>query len=115
MSDMNWADSISAAITVCDLNGIIIYLNHQSAEVFAKYGGSELIGKSLFDCHSSDSVQKIQEMLITGSSNHYTIQKNGIKKMVSQTPFFEGGKVAGMVEISYEIPEWMPHFNRDQK
>jgi hypothetical protein len=33
--------------------------------------------------------------------------------MVLQTPFFEDGKVAGLVEISFEIPDSMPHFNRD--
>ena len=113
MQNWNWSDTIDAAVTVCDLNGIIIYLNNKSADVFAKYGGMDLVGKSLFDCHSSESVKKLHEMLHNGVPNHYTIQKNGKKKMILQTPFFEDGKVAGLVEISFEIPDSMPHFNRD--
>jgi len=45
-------------------------------------------------------------------TNVYTIEKAGIKKMIYQTPWYQNGKVAGLVEISIEIPFDMPHFIR---
>jgi transcriptional regulator with PAS, ATPase and Fis domain len=113
MQNWNWSDTIDAAVTVSDTNGKIIYMNHKSADVFSKSGGMDLVGKSVFDCHSAESVQKIHKMLQTGLPNQYTIQKNGKKKMILQTPFFADGKVAGLVEITFDIPESIPHFNRD--
>jgi DUF438 domain-containing protein len=113
MKEYSWADHHPAAITVCDQNGIVIYMNQTSQEVFAKDGGMELIGKSLFTCHKPESVEIIKQLLESGKSNTYTIQKGGKKKMVYQTPFFDNGEVAGLVEISFEIPARMPHHNRD--
>ena len=51
-------------------------------------------------------------MLATGGSNTYTIEKNGIKKMIYQTPWFNEGVVSGLVEISMELLEEMPHHIR---
>jgi predicted RNA methylase len=48
-----------------------------------------------------------------GNSNVYTITKKGVRKLIYQTPYFEDGKVAGLVEFSFVIPEDMPHHNRD--
>jgi hypothetical protein len=47
-------------------------------------------------------------------TNVYTIQKNGKKKLIYQAPWFRDGAYAGFVELSLEIPEAMPHFNRDK-
>ena len=113
MEQYAWADSIQAAVIVCDRAGIIIYMNQTSQMNYAKNGGAQLIGKSLFDCHNPASIGILKMMLADGSSNKYTIQKNGKKKMILQTPFFENDIVAGLVEITFEIPEDMPHHNRD--
>ena len=51
-------------------------------------------------------------MLATGESNAYTISKNGVRKMIYQTPWRRDGQIAGMVEISMVIPEEMPHYVR---
>lgn len=113
MNDTTWADTLQAAITVCDKEGHIIYMNQASQLLFEKDGGKALIGKSLFDCHSPASVDQIHKMLADGTSNSYTIKKQGKKKMVLQTPFIQDGLTAGLVEISFEIPEVMLHHNRD--
>ncbi len=112
MENFQWADSLQAAVTVCNRDGIIVYMNQSSRDVFANRGGGKLIGQPLAGCHSTASNQKIQEMLSKGSENIYTIEKHGRKKMILQTPFFENGLVAGLVEISFEIPVDMPHFIR---
>lgn len=107
-----WAQQLNCAITVCNTEGTIIYMNEKSGRTFAKWGGLELIGKSLFDCHSPKSKDTIIRLMEKGETNAYTIEKQGIKKMIYQTPWFKDGKVAGMVELSLEVPFEMPHFVR---
>ena len=105
-----WAKEMNCAVTVCDKEGVILYMNDKAKETFASHG--DLIGKSLIPCHSERSRGIISELLATGGSNAYTIQKNGVKKMIYQTAWKENGKVAGLVEISMIIPEEMPHYVR---
>ncbi|MEI7596089.1 MAG: PAS domain-containing protein [Bacteroidota bacterium] len=108
----DWAKEFNSAVTVCNTNGIILYMNKKAGKTFEKWGGIELIGKSLFDCHNDHSVAKIKELIATEKSNSYTIEKNGVKKLIHQAPWFKDGKCAGLVEISIEIPFDMSHFVR---
>lgn len=110
ITDFQWAEDINAAVTVCDADGIILFMNKKSRRTFSRHG--DLIGKNLFDCHSEKSKDKIHHMLATGESNSYTISKEGQRKMIYQTPWRRDGKIAGMVEISMVIPEEMPHYIR---
>ena len=55
----------------------------------------------------------VAEQLKGGITNAYTIEKNGVKKLIYQTPWFDGGKFAGLIEFSMEIPRELPHFIRD--
>lgn len=110
IEDIRWAEQMNCAVTVCDAEGVILYMNEKSRETFAKHG--DLIGKNLFECHSPASQDKIRHMLATGESNSYTITKGPVKKMIYQTPWRKDGRIAGMVEISMIIPEEMPHYVR---
>lgn len=110
ISALQWPDDINCAVTVCDINGVIKYMNRRAKETFAAHG--DLIGKNLFECHSEESRAKIRHMLATGDSNAYTISKNGQRKVIYQTPWRCGGVIAGMVEISMIVPESMPHYIR---
>lgn len=114
MSEINWAGELCVAITVSDLSGKIVYMNDRSASVFSKQGGRELEGRNLKDCHQAASWEKINEILNSGKSNCYTIEKEGIKKLIFQTPWYDHGKPGGLVELSMEIPFTMDHFVRDQ-
>jgi len=109
---MNWTDGFLGAITVCDREGIVVYMNDRSKMQFAKTVEGELLGKSLIDCHPDPARSKLKQMLAEPSPNSYTIEKNGIRKMIHQTPWMEGGEFEGVVEISFEIPMEMPHFVR---
>jgi transcriptional regulator with PAS, ATPase and Fis domain len=113
MIDFDWFDSVNAAITACDLDGIIIAMNDKAAKSFAKDGGKDLIGKSLMECHNPHSRDMIREMMVTGKTNAYTIEKKGIKKLIYQAPWYQDGKIGGLVEFSMEIPFDMPHFVRE--
>lgn len=110
ISDFEWAEEINAAVTVCDAEGVILFMNSRARQTFARHG--DLIGKNLFECHSEGSRMKIRHMLSTGESNAYTISKEGQRKMIYQTPWRREGVIAGMVEISMVIPEEMPHYIR---
>ncbi|MDD3860688.1 MAG: PAS domain-containing protein [Bacteroidales bacterium] len=104
--------SLPFAVTACDNYGIIIYMNEKSISTFVKNDGESLIGKSLFDCHGEKSAAKIRELLSTGKTNAYTIEKNGLKKMIYQCPWYKDDKIAGLVEISLVVPFEMDHFVR---
>ena len=48
---MDWTNGFLGAITVCDREGIVVYMNERSKEQFAKNDGGNLLGKSLIECH----------------------------------------------------------------
>lgn len=110
METFPWADEVDCAVTVCDTEGVILYMNEKARATFAKHG--DLIGRNLFDCHSERSREMIRRMLATGGTNAYTIEKQGVRKMIYQTAWKELGEIRGLVEISMEIPCEMPHYIR---
>jgi len=112
MKYINWTDEFPGAITVCDAQGIILYMNRKAGEVSKKYGGLKLVGQSVLDCHPEPARTKLLKMLKTRKSNVYTIEKKGRKKIIFQTPWYAKGRYQGFVELSLEIPFKMPHFIR---
>lgn len=72
-----------------------------------------MVGKNLFDCHGERSREIIRRLLADGGTNVYTIEKNGVRKMIYQTPWRVDGVVGGLAEISMEIPAEMPHHIRN--
>jgi DUF438 domain-containing protein len=108
-------EELPMAITICDAQGTILDLNYHSTEVNAKAGDKSLIGKNVLDCHPEPARTKLLNMLKEGKKNVYTIEKNGIKKLIYQTPWYEQGQFAGIIEFSMEIPFDMPHFVRKPK
>ena len=112
MTSGNWIKEFNGAITVCDRNGIILEMNDKAGKTFSKSGGTGLIGKSLLECHPEPARSKLVKMLETGGTNSYTIEKNGIKKLIHQAPWHENGQYMGLVELSIEIPDKMTHFVR---
>jgi len=110
---MNWTDEFLGAITVCDREGIVVYMNDRSKKQFDKDGGESLVGKSLIDCHPEPARTELLKMLANPCPNSYSIEKRGIRKMIHQTPWMEHGEFKGVVEISFEIPMELPHYKRD--
>ncbi|MGQ8335100.1 hypothetical protein ACUNWD_01000 [Sunxiuqinia sp. A32] len=110
---MNWTDEFDGAVTICNRNGIIVYMNAGSKKQFAKYGGEALIGTNLMDCHSEKSKEMLAKMLESPCRNAYTIEKKGVVRQILQTPWMENGDFKGVVEISFEVPSKMQHQKRD--
>ena len=112
MSDHEWIKEFPAAVTVCDQNGIILQMNDRAAKTFEKDGGYALLGKNMLDCHPEEARSKTERLFASHEKNVYTIEKNGIKKLIYQSPWFKNGTYAGFVELSLEIPFEVPHFVR---
>lgn len=112
INEFSWIKEFSAAITVCDAEGIIIEMNDKSAKTFEKDGGYALIGRNVFDCHPDPARSKLERVMDARIKNVYTIEKNGVKKLIYQSPWFKDGKYSGFIEMSFEIPFDMPHFIR---
>ena len=109
----DWIEEAPIAVTVCDERGKITEMNQKSAKTFEKYGGLSLIGSDLLACHPEPSRTKLKKMLTSVSTpNAYTIEKNGVKKLIYQFASQKNGHPAGLVELSLEIPLDMPHFVR---
>jgi hypothetical protein len=109
----NWQKSFPGAITLCNKDFIITYMNEKSILTFKEDGGEKLLGTNLLDCHKEESKKEILGIKDGEKPNVYTIEKKGVKKLIYQTPLFEDSEYSGMVELSLEIPFDMPHFNRD--
>jgi hypothetical protein len=110
MSDsINWARELPAAITVCVRQGIILEMNDKAKCTFS----GDLVGRNVMDCHPEPARAKLAELLATGKSNVYTIVKKGRRKLIFQSPWYQDGQFAGLLEISIELPASLPYFRRD--
>jgi PAS domain-containing protein len=108
-----WVQDFPGAITVCDAEGVILEMNARAVEAFREQGGAALVGTNLLDCHPEPSRTKLREMLRSQQANVYTIEKQGVRKLIYQSPWFANGKFAGLVEMSLVVPAAMPHFARE--
>jgi hypothetical protein len=111
--DFEWVREYPGAITVCDVNGVILYMNEMAGRTFQKSGGLKLVGSSILDCHPEPARTKVKELLENRQRNVYTIEKSGVRKIVTQLPWHREGQFAGLVEWVIEIPETTPHFKRE--
>ena len=112
MAEHSWVQGFPGAITVCDRDGIVLEMNDKSAKVFEEDGGRQLIGTNLLDCHPEPARLKLEKLMETQQVNVYTIEKNGVKKLIYQAPWYQDGKYSGFIELALEIPFQMPHFVR---
>lgn len=108
----SWVDELKAAITVTDAGGTIVGMNGRALETYAAEGGAALLGTNVLDCHPEPARSKTAELYEQRQPNHYTIAKNGQRKMIHQMPWYRDGAFAGIVELSVPIPDELPHFDR---
>lgn len=113
MRSVDWPDGLPVEITVTAADGTIVEMNARSREAFAADGGAALLGRSVFACHPEPALSKTRELYARRAPSHYTIRKNGQKKIIHHLPWFENGEFAGFVEIEVPIPDELPHFDRD--
>ena len=109
---VEWFEQLPCSMTVCDRDYRILYLNTRSAEVNASDGGKALVGKGLLDCHPPEARRKLKKVMAARSPNVYTVEKKGVRKVVFQAHWKRRGRLAGLVEITFELPPDAPHFVR---
>ena len=108
----NWLKEFNGAITLCDEKGTIVYMNDKAIKTFENDGGEKLIGTDILDCHPEPSKTTLKNLMDERKVNAYTIEKNGLKKLIYQSPVFENGIYSGFIEFSLEIPIELPNFIR---
>ena len=114
-SNKNYIEEADFAVTVCKKDGEIVYMNQKSRKTFLKPGMPDIIGKNVLDCHPEPAKTLLADLLVHPRNNAYTIEKNGVKKLIFQTPWYDEGEYAGFVELSMVLPENMPHRIRKPK
>lgn len=110
---MNWKNYFSGSVIVCDKELNIVFLNEKAKLLFNENERDSAVGRNLLDCHNEESNKKIREIKENLIPNIYTIEKAGIKKLIYQSPLINNNKFDGIVELSLEIPDAIPHFKRD--
>ena len=56
-------DEDKAAVVICDTEHKIIYMNLAACENYSKWGGADLLGKNLLECHNSRSQEMIHKVV----------------------------------------------------
>ncbi len=112
METIDFFKGVNFAVTVCDREGTILYMNDKSGAIFLKPGREQLIGANVLDCHPEPARSLLDSMLQDPRTNAYTVEKNGVKKLIYQTPWYREGTYMGFMELSLEIPAEMKHHVR---
>jgi transcriptional regulator with PAS, ATPase and Fis domain len=112
--NMDWIRGFPVALVICDRKGMLTYLNDAAAAMYAPFGGYALLGKSVFDgCHKQQaSNDKMIEIMETRKPHTYSIERDGVKRLIHQMPHIIDDEVIGIVELAIVIPFEMPHFVR---
>lgn len=107
-----------AAVVICNLEHIILYMNPAAIKRYEKSGGGALLGKSLLDCHNQKSNEAIRRVLawFAASPEHnlmYTFHNEKENKDVYMVALrAEDGKLIGYYEKhEYRNPETMPCYD----
>ena len=113
MTTPDWAAGFPGDITVCDAEGVILYLNDRSAAGIRQGrwprphrqepaglppGALPHPGEGAAGLHNASTPTPSRRRAST--------------KLIYQTPWYKDGVFAGLVEMSLEIPADMPHFVR---
>jgi hypothetical protein len=107
-----WVKELPIEVMVCDTQGTILEMNAGAETLFEKDGGLGLLGTNVLDCHPEPSRTKLAGMMDRQLTNTYFFTEKGEKRFVFQAPWYNDGQYAGFVEISFEVPDEIPHFVR---
>ena len=111
----DYFEGADIAVTICAKDGTILDMNQKSRKTFLKPGQEEIIGRNVLDCHPEPARSLLDDMLKNPRTNVYTVEKEGLKKLIYQTPWYEEGEYAGFIELSIVLPENIPNRVRKPK
>jgi len=113
LKDHAWVEEFPAEITVCDAAGTLTEMNAAAEAVFAEDGGRGLLGSDVLDCHTGADRLKMEDLLAHPQPNAYVNEANSKRTFFFQSPWYQDGRFAGYVEISFDLPADIPHFIRE--
>jgi transcriptional regulator with PAS, ATPase and Fis domain len=113
LASHDWVKELPAGITVCDAAGLLIEMNEAAEQIFASDGGRGLLGSDVLDCHSGADRGKLERLIKERRSNAYVNEENGSLTFFFQSPWYQDGRYAGFVEISFTVPGEIPHHLRE--
>ena len=92
-----------AAIVICDLEHKIIYMNPVAINRYEKWGGKNLLGRSLLDCHNDKSremINKVVDWFKASKKNNlvYTFYNQKENKDVYMVALRDDGELIGYYE-----------------
>lgn len=105
----DYFEKADVAVTICDKNGTVLDMNQKSRKTFIKPGMPEIIGQNVLDCHPEPARSLLADMLKNPRTNVYTVEKEGVKKLIFQTPWYDDDEYAGFMELSMVLPEVIPN------
>ena len=111
----DYFEGADIAVTVCAKDGTILDMNVKSRKTFLNPGREDLIGQNVLDCHPEPARSMLSDMLANPRTNIYTVEKEGLKKLIFQTPWYDGDEYAGFMELSIVLPENIPNRVRKPK
>jgi PAS domain-containing protein len=111
---LDWVQELPAEVMLCDPDGLILAMNAAAQVLFAKDGGRDLLGRNVLACHPHPARGKLERMLKQQTANAYFNTEHGEKRFFFQSPWYRDGHYAGFVEISFVVPEGIPHFIPDK-
>ncbi|MBR3066067.1 MAG: diguanylate cyclase [Bacteroidales bacterium] len=111
----DYFEGADVAVTVCAKDGTILDMNQKSRKTFLKPGQESILGKNVLDCHPEPARTMLADMLANPRTNIYTVEKEGVKKLIYQCPWYEGEEYAGFMELSIVLPEFIPNRVRKPK
>jgi PAS domain-containing protein len=96
-------DQDRCAVVICNLEHEIVYMNQAAVKNYAKWGGEQLLGKSLLACHNPESQDKIKQVVdwFAASPEHnlvYTFYNEKQNKDVYMVALRSEGKLIGYYE-----------------
>jgi [ribosomal protein S5]-alanine N-acetyltransferase len=107
-----WIDGFYGAFTICDAAGRIVELSRAAQELYADFGGADLVGRPLLDCHGPASRDLVAELIRERRTHVYFVEKAGRRRLIYQAPWAAGDQT-GFLELSLEIPMQTPTRVRD--
>lgn len=93
------------ALTICDEQGTILYMNPAAVENFEKDGGAALIGRNLLDCHPEPSRTLLRDMLREKRGHTYLSEKSGKRKLIHEVPWYKDDTFKGLMELIIPLPD----------
>lgn len=93
-------ESLHDPFVLVDTNHIITFMNEAGARNYAKWGGKELLGRSLMDCHNEQSQAMILEIVgaMIGGEEERLISENETRRIYMRAVRAEDGSLLGYYE-----------------